>query len=143
MTKMRIAPGDRPRVKLECVRMLAKLQLDPAKSTLIGTFMANYLKLTAAENVVYNRLVEKVAPKERKVVMQLTNEWIEQGRQEGRHEGACEVVLGLLRKRLGTLPVKLARQVKQLDDTRIRALAGALLDFTDPADAQRWLAQRK
>ncbi len=92
MTKMRIAPEDRPRVKLECLRMLATLKLDQARSTLIGAFMANYLKLTAGETAVYNRMVESVAPKERKVVMQLTNEWIEQGvkkgLQQGRQEGA-------------------------------------------------------
>jgi hypothetical protein len=35
MTKMRIAPGDRPRVKLECLRMLATLKLDKARATLM------------------------------------------------------------------------------------------------------------
>lgn len=31
MAKMNIAPEDRPRVKFECLRLLATLQLDPAK----------------------------------------------------------------------------------------------------------------
>jgi hypothetical protein len=52
MTKMRIAPEDRPRVKLECLRMLATLKLDKARSTLIGAFMTNYLNLTARETAV-------------------------------------------------------------------------------------------
>jgi len=30
MAKMNIAPKDRPRVKSECLRLLATLQLDPA-----------------------------------------------------------------------------------------------------------------
>jgi predicted transposase YdaD len=151
MTKMRIAPEDRPRVKLECLRMLATLKLDKARSTLIGAFMANYLKLTARETAVYNRMLESVAPKERKVVMQLTNEWIEQGvkkglqqgRQEGGQEGARDLVLRQLRRRLGGLPAKLAREVNRLDDADVFALGDALLDFTGPADAQRWLARRK
>src|SRR5256885_12587497 len=63
MTKMRIAPQDRPRVKLECLRMLATLKLDPQRSTLIGTFMDSYLKLTAAEMIVYNRELKSLAPK--------------------------------------------------------------------------------
>jgi hypothetical protein len=32
---MSIAPADRPRVMLECVRMIATLKLDPARQTLI------------------------------------------------------------------------------------------------------------
>ena len=114
MTKMHIAPEDRPRVKLECLRMLATLKLDKAKSTLIGAFMTNYLVLTSRETVVYNHMLESVAPKERKVVMQLTNEWIEQGVKEGlqrgRQEGARDLVLRQLRRRLGELPAKLAGQ---------------------------------
>jgi predicted transposase YdaD len=147
MTKMRIAPNDRPRVKLECLRMLATLKLDKAKATLIGAFMASYLKLTSRETVVYNRMLESVAPKERKVVMQLTNEWIEQGVKEGlkrgRQEGARDLVLRQLRRRLGDLPAKLARDVNRLGDADVLALGDALLDFTEPADAQRWLARRK
>ncbi len=62
MAKMHIAPEDRPRVKLECLRMLATLKLDKARSALIGTFMDSYLKLTAAEMVVYNRELAATAP---------------------------------------------------------------------------------
>ncbi len=147
MSKMRIAPGDRPRVKLECLRMLATLKLDIARSTLIGAFMANYLKLTSAETAVYNRMLQTVAPKERKVVMQLTNEWIEQGVQKGLHqgrqEGARDLVIRLLKRRFGNLPAKLAKEVNRLDDATMFELGDALFDFEEPADAQRWLAQRK
>src|SRR5437879_3878129 len=65
MSKMQIAPEDRPRVKLECLRMLATLRLDRARATLIGTFMDSYLRLTGSENVVYNREVLAIAPPER------------------------------------------------------------------------------
>src|SRR4029079_12714305 len=47
MVKMKIAPVDRPRVKFECLRMMVKLKLDKARSTLIWTFMEKYLQLTA------------------------------------------------------------------------------------------------
>jgi predicted transposase YdaD len=142
MTRMHIAEEHRPKVKFECMRMLATLKLDPAKSTLIGAFMTHYLKLTPRQTAVYNRMVESVAPKERKVLMQLTNEWIEQGIKQGRQEGR-DLVLHLLRKRIGTLPTKLARQIERLDDEAIFALGEALLDFTSVADAQQWLMARK
>jgi hypothetical protein len=44
---------------------------------------------------------------------------------------------------LGRFPAKLAKEVDRLDDTAMFALGDALLDFTGPADAQRWLARRK
>lgn len=60
MTKMLIAPEDRPRVKLECLRMLATLKLDIARATLISVFMDAYLKLTPAESIVYNRELDAI-----------------------------------------------------------------------------------
>jgi flagellar biosynthesis/type III secretory pathway protein FliH len=85
--------------------------------------------------------------------MQLTNEWIEQdkkglqqGRQEGRRQGrqeARELVLRQLRRRLGGLTPNLAKEVNRLEDAAMFGLGDALLDFTGPADAQRWLARRK
>ena len=66
MTKMSIAPEDRPRVKLECLRMVATLKLDPARSQLIGMFMNSYLKLTAAEAIVYNQDFRQWRRKKRK-----------------------------------------------------------------------------
>jgi hypothetical protein len=38
MTKMKIAPGERAKVKSECLRLLLTLKLDPARSELIWTF---------------------------------------------------------------------------------------------------------
>jgi len=158
MTKMRIAMGDRPRVKLECLRMLATLKLDKARATLIGTFMASYLKLTSAETRVYNALLKSVAPKEREVVMQLTNEWIEQGikkgrregrqkgREEGRREGRREATHGIIRRifrqRFGAIPANLAGKIERLNDSSIFALGNVILDLQTPGDVERWLAQR-
>jgi hypothetical protein len=39
MAKMGIAAADRPKVKLECLRLLATLRLDPAKSHFISSFI--------------------------------------------------------------------------------------------------------
>ena len=40
-----MVPTDRPRVKLAYLRMLAKLQLDPARRELISGFVDSYLRL--------------------------------------------------------------------------------------------------
>ena len=48
MTKMQIAPEDRPKVKLECLRQLLTLKLDDARMTLVRGFMDAYLELNAS-----------------------------------------------------------------------------------------------
>ncbi len=49
MAKMKMSQAERPRGKLECLRMLATLKLDPARSRLIGVFVDSYLNLNAKD----------------------------------------------------------------------------------------------
>ena len=83
--------------------------------------------------------------------MQLTNPWIEagkqqglqqglqQGRQEGRQEGKVELVLLLLDRRLGSLSSSDKKTIRKLPLTKVEALGEALLEFTSHADLARWL----
>jgi hypothetical protein len=138
MTKMKIAKRDRPRVKLECLRMLVTLRLDKARSTLISAFMESYLRLSAAENQAYNRALTELEPREREAVMQLTNEWIEKGREEGQRS----TVLKLLRFRFAKANKAIAQKVAKLSDTDLDEFAKALFGFENVAQARRWLETR-
>jgi hypothetical protein len=156
MTRMQIAPEDRPKVKLECLRMLVTLKLDPARATLISAFMNSYLKLTAAEHLAYNRAVEAIMPPEREAVMAWTNEWIEQGIEQGiergreqglalgSHTARIDVLARLLRRRFGAeiATATFISRLGELSDTQLDNLAEALLDFQSLADAEAWLASR-
>jgi hypothetical protein len=51
MAKMRIEPQERPTVKVECLRLLASLGLNPAQIQLISGFIDTYLKLSQTEQV--------------------------------------------------------------------------------------------
>jgi hypothetical protein len=53
MAKMKIAKKDRPQVKVECLRLLANLQLDPARNFLISGFVDTYLRLNQKEEQVF------------------------------------------------------------------------------------------
>ncbi len=75
--------------------------------------------------------------------MELTNPFIELGKQRGIIEGQAELVLKQLRKRLGVLPASQEKAVRKLSSARIEALGEALLDFTTSADLTRWLRQNK
>jgi predicted transposase YdaD len=86
--------------------------------------------------------------------MQLTNEWIEQGkvegRQEGRQEGRIEgsirgrreLLLRLFRRRFSSMPATLSKQIGVLSDSQLDALGEALLDFKNIADARTWLREQ-
>lgn len=64
MAKMKIEPQDRPKVLIQCARMLATLKLDPARSELVWTFAESYLKLTAEETQQYEREFASLAAEE-------------------------------------------------------------------------------
>ena len=49
--------------------------------------MSSYLRLNPYEMRVYEENLESIPLGERQAVMQITNEWIEKGRLEGRSEG--------------------------------------------------------
>lgn len=64
MAKMQIAPEDRPRVKVECLRLLATLRLDPARTQLISGFVDTYLRLNATEERVFQSELDTMGLKE-------------------------------------------------------------------------------
>jgi hypothetical protein len=134
MVKMKIAPADRPKVKGECLRMIARLKLNVARSFLIGTFMENYLKLTTAENAVYNEAMATLGEKEKEDVLQLSTEWS--------REAVRTLVLRLLTRRFGRVPTVLERQMNRLSERMLRELGEALLDFKSIVDARKWVAER-
>ena len=49
MSKMKIEPRDRAKVKVECLRAIANLKLDPARVSILSGFVASYLRLNAIE----------------------------------------------------------------------------------------------
>jgi hypothetical protein len=88
MAKMDIAVEDRPRVKLECLRLLATLKLDPARTQLISGFVDTYLRLSPTEEMRFETaLAELVPQEERNGVMELTTSWMERGIEQGLQQG--------------------------------------------------------
>ncbi len=158
MTKMRIAPKDRLKVTREIVRMIATLQLDPARMGLIANFMDAYLRLTAAEMKQYERKYDADTTETEKKTMELLlhtryagkmeglQEGLRTGRMEGlqtgRMEGAEQIVMRLLQKRFGAVAAQTTAQIDRLSVDQLGDLGDALLDFTSPADLENWLARQ-
>ena len=67
-------------------------------------------------------------------------DWLAEGRQEGRQEGEAAVTLRQLNRRCGPLSEPTTAQIQALPLEQLEALADALLDFQGPADLAAWLA---
>jgi predicted transposase YdaD len=143
MAKMNIASEDRPRVKLECLRLLATLQLDPARMKLISGFIDTYLSLNAAEEELFRVQIDRISSVEQEVVMEIVTSWMQQGLQQGLQQGRQEEALALimrqLPRRVGTITIELQERIQQLSLTQLENLAEALLDFSASADLVNWL----
>jgi hypothetical protein len=149
MAKMKITPRDRPKVRLECLRLLATLKLDPARSQLIGGFIGTYLKLNAEEMKQYEQEFAKLTPEEKEANMELMNPWVKQGWEEGKQEGIQEgiqvgkeeIVVRQLNRRFGSVSAEVTARLNRLSSEHLNDLGEALIDFKTPADLEIWLSQ--
>ena len=77
--------------------------------------------------------------------MNLTNPFIELGKQrgieQGRQQGEADLVMKLIARRLGALSTSQEEMIRSLPLPKIEALGEALLDFTSPADFARWVRE--
>jgi hypothetical protein len=147
MAKMAMKPEERPRVKLECLRLLATLRLDPARMQLISGFIDTYLKLNREEERAFQSGALRTSRKERKKVMEIVTSWmkqgIRQGLKQGRQEGKLDLVLRLLTHRCGELGPRLQSRIRKLPLNKIEALAEALLDFKAASELKNWLDENE
>jgi hypothetical protein len=145
MAKMNFSEEERPRVKLECLRLLATLKLDPARTQLISGFIDTYLRLNAEEELKLRWELEVIDPIEREGIMEIVTSWMEQGIQQGlergRQQEAAALVLKLVARKMGALEPALEEQIRALPVAQLESLAEALLNFTNKTELAAWLQQ--
>lgn len=153
MAKMNMATQERARVKLECLRLLATLRLNPAKMKLISGFIDTYLRLNSEEESLLASEIAKMEPVQQEVVMEIVTSWmergieqgieqgIERGLQRGKQEEALALILRQLPRRIGAVNPELQGKIRSLSISQLEELAEALLDFSKEADLIAWLQQ--
>ena len=141
MAKMKIAPRDRLKVKLECLRLLATLRLDPAKSEMIGGFIEGYLKLTAEENKRYERAFAQLADENKETTVEMRTSWGREGMEKGLHKGKEDLLARQIRRRFGAVAPEVTERLGKLASDELDELGEAFLDFTSLADLATWLAR--
>jgi hypothetical protein len=149
MAKMNIAPEDRPRVKLECLRMIATLRLDPARVRLLSGFVDSYLRLDTAEKEVFTLNLAEARLAEKEDVMEIVTSWMEEGLEKGLvlgreecREAALDITLQFLARQVGALSPRSEAAVRALSLDDLRRLGAALVEFHNAADLDTWLTQR-
>jgi hypothetical protein len=140
MAKMKIKRQDRPRVKLECLKQMAQLRLNPAQARMISGFVDTYLRLEGQEEQVFQAELDRIDPSEKGGVMEVVTSWMEQGIEQGAQRERL-LVLRLLNRQVGSLPEAIETQVQALSLEQVESLGEALLDFTSLADLENWLRQ--
>lgn len=137
MAKMQITPEDRPKVKLEFLRMLATLRLDKARSALLREFMTRYLRLTSEENTRYNSEYERLDPAEKRSIVEVIDEWD----AAGMRKGIAKTAVRQLTHKFGPLPAALLARINALREEDLDDLAVAVLDLADLQKVEDWLAR--
>lgn len=141
MAKMQIQPQERSTVKLECLRLLATLRLDPARMQLISGFIDSYLRLNAQEEQRFQTQLSTLGLVQQEEVMKIVTSWMERGIEQGRQQEAQSLILRLLNRRIGAFDAQLQAQIQQLSLSQLENLGEALLDFSDTSDLITWLEQ--
>ena len=150
--RMRVRREERYSLIKDFTLSLARMAKARPVTDMVASFFFSYRRPDQAEDLKLRQEIARVEPKEmRDRIMQLTNPWIEAGKQEGlqkglheglqkgRHTGEAELVLRLLARRLGALSVAQQKSVRKLPLSKIEELGEALLDFRSRGDLARWL----
>ncbi len=126
LSKMGYRPEEKVQVKLEFMRMLTRMRLDPARMTLIAGFFEIYLKLNADEEQTLANEIRKLDAKEVQKMMELTTSWHE----EGQIDGLINLLTRQAKKRFGEIPPDLEAGLRGLSKERLEEIGEALLTIS-------------
>lgn len=143
LSKMGYQKTERVQVKLEFLRMLIYMELDPARMALLAGFFETYLILNDAEEKKLKEEMAKIDEKEVKIMMEITTSWETKGRKEGikegKKEGQTELLLRQLKKKFSKIPLDLEQGIRALATDKIEILAELIFDLETIEDLENFL----
>ncbi|WP_181592557.1 Rpn family recombination-promoting nuclease/putative transposase [Paenibacillus sp. YN15] len=121
LSSMDYNESDKVQMKVEFVRMMTRLELNPAKMHLLAVFFDTYLPLKEKEEQQVWREIEQVYGKAGEEVMEWKTTFEKYAEKRGRKEGKEEVAVKLLK--LGVEP-KVIETATGLTAAKLAALKG-------------------
>jgi len=98
LSKMHYNEKECVQVKLEVYRMIARLQLDPAREQLISGFFETYMQLTEPEEQQLRQELHKLEPHEEEWIMRIMTSYERKGWIEGEKAGEVKGKIEMLCK---------------------------------------------
>ena len=150
-SRMRMDPAARASVAIDFISNTVRVRWTPKELDAVSGFFFAYQQFTGEEGLKLQRklgmlknmrLPKEVLRRNPFVIFGMTEgrkEGRQEGRKEGRQLGETELVLRLLARRLGAIPVRQQRTIRKLPATGVEALGEALLDFHSKTDLILWL----
>ena len=118
LSKMGYTDKEKVEVKKEFLRMLIKMEANPAKMALINGFFEKYLILNKTEEEILMKEINQLRPDETDLIIKLPNSWrdkgIEEGREAGIKEGKKQTAIEMLKE--GASVEFIARVTKLTED---------------------------
>jgi len=115
--------------------MLVRMELDPARTTLLTGFFETYLKLNEEEEKQLEAEIGKINTKEAEKMMEITTSW----ERKGRVEGQANILVRQLKKKFGNIPVEVEDRVRNLSVEKQQELAEAIFDLKSIDDVEAFL----
>ena len=111
LSKMGFIEKEKVRVKLEFLRLLIRLKLDPARQELITGFFETYLELSQKEEEQFNQVLSQINQKEAESIMEITTSW----HKKGKIEDICKFMV----RRFNADPGETMRKMKQISSLEV------------------------
>lgn len=118
------------KVKVQCLRLLVTLKLDPARMHLISGFIDAYLRLSTPEKRQFEEELGSIGAEEKEAAMQIVTSWMEEGIEQGLQQGVARqagLVMRWLRRYLGELPAFVEPTVRSLPIESLENLGESIL----------------
>ena len=123
LSKMGYKEEEKIQVKKEFLRLLVKMELDPARTRFIHDFFEQYLKLNEEEEAILMKEISQLDNAHE--FTKLPNSWEEKGKKEGREEGKKEVALEMLKE---GAPIQFIAKVTKLNHLEIERLKKSVVE---------------
>jgi predicted transposase/invertase (TIGR01784 family) len=127
LSKMGYTDMEKVQVKREFLRMLVKMELNPAKMELINGFFETYLSLNEEEERELMEEIKQLNQDEAEQILKLPNSWkekgIKEGIEKGIEKGKLEVALEMLKE---GLPITIISKLTKLGYEEIENLRKSL-----------------
>ncbi len=114
LSKMGYTKEERVQVKKEFLRMLVRLELDPARMHLITGFFDAYLVLNYIEEGKLREEIQMLESKEEKKIMELKTNWEKTAELKGKIEGERRILSKFIKAQFGEVSNGMLEQVAGL-----------------------------